>query len=343
MWQAVARGFVRHEDAVFAQQGLRYGFKAGIDVTRMLGHKWYKNYKSALEGREAVTRATMKRVQAGKTIPLGTWTNTLASGLKSLYKASAIFPVGAVPKALEPGEVRPTSDHSATGLNSATDLDGLRHTLNAYEEIAWFLELDYCMRMSDVEAAFPMLPLHPDVWPFFLFRFYAGPEDTEMSLFANIFGDFGAAGMPGTFKRFFVDVVVNMARSVRVLTLPMPVYVDDCALIGPCPTAVDAEMEAFHEWAWDVCGVAFKVIKDRLAATRQLALGFWWDSTTLTRELEEKKLLQYLDMLAEFAVRDKLTLREMQSCAGRMQRAIMTLPPRCRVDARAALRDDVWA
>ena len=23
-----------------------------------------------------------------------------------------------------------------------------------------------------------------------------------MSLFANIFGDFGAAGMPGTFKRF---------------------------------------------------------------------------------------------------------------------------------------------
>ena len=46
-----------------------------------------------------------------------------------------------------------------------------------------------------------------------------------------------------------------------------------------------------------MCGVAFKVIKDRLAATRQLALGFWWDSTTLTRELEEKKLLQYLDML----------------------------------------------
>ena len=62
--------------------------------------------------------------------------------------------------AREPGEVRPTSDHSATGLNSATDLDGLRHTLNAYEEIAWFLELDYCMRMSDVEAAFPIPPAH---------------------------------------------------------------------------------------------------------------------------------------------------------------------------------------
>jgi hypothetical protein len=37
--------------------------------------------------------------------------------------------------------------------------------------------------------------------------------------------------MPGVFKRFF-DVVVGMARAVHVLTLPMAVYVDDCALIG---------------------------------------------------------------------------------------------------------------
>lgn len=81
----------------------------------------------------------MKRVQAGKTIQLGTWTNTLADGVKSLYQASAIFPMVAVAKALEPDEVPPTSDHSATGLNSATDLVGLRHSLNAYTEIAWFL------------------------------------------------------------------------------------------------------------------------------------------------------------------------------------------------------------
>ena len=81
---------MKHEHGVFLQQGLRHGFKAGIDVTRMVGHKWYKNYKSALEGRDAVTRATMKRVQTGKTIQLGTWTNTLATGVKSLYKASTV-------------------------------------------------------------------------------------------------------------------------------------------------------------------------------------------------------------------------------------------------------------
>ena len=87
-----------------------------------------------------------------------------------------------------------------------------------------------------------------------------------MSLFANIFGDFGAAGMPGTFKRFFVDVVVQMARSMHVLTLPMPIYVDDCALIGPCPVEVDAEMVAFHEWAWDVCGVGWPSRPSRTAS-----------------------------------------------------------------------------
>ena len=34
--------------------------------------------------------------------------------------------------------------------------------------------------------------------------------------------------MPGTWKVFFSDVIVGVARSEGVLTLPMPVYVDDC-------------------------------------------------------------------------------------------------------------------
>ena len=86
-------------------------------------------------------------------------------------------------------------------------------------------------------------------------------------------------------------------------------------------------MRVFQVWAADVCGVTFKYLKDRAADTRQLALGFWWDSTTLTRELEERKLLQYLDFLADFATRPTLALREMQQMAGRLQRCLKTLPP----------------
>ncbi len=49
--------------------------------------------------------------------------------------------------------------------------EALRHSLQTYDEIAYFLQTDYFMRMSDVEDAFPMLPLHPDVWPYFMYRF----------------------------------------------------------------------------------------------------------------------------------------------------------------------------
>ena len=65
----------------------------------------------------------------------------------------------------------PTSSTSIltnwTGLNAATDLSFLHHTLDTYSEIAAFLKQAYFMRVSDVDAAFSLLPLHPDLWPFF--------------------------------------------------------------------------------------------------------------------------------------------------------------------------------
>ena len=327
MWRAVALGYVRHDHAKFVYDGCTYGFKCGIDTSRMVGHRWFKNYRSAIEARDSVTRSTMKRVEAGKTILLGDWNQNLASRTRSYFSSTAIFAMGAVQKALEVNEWRATSDHTRSGLNAATVLDFLRHGLDTYNEISWFLKQDYFMRVSDVDAAFPMLPLHPDLWPFFLFRFYATPDTDVLSLFMHVCADFGAAGLPGTFKIFFVDVVQGMARSANVLTKPFPTYVDDCGLIGPCREDLDAEMVTFHTWAWEVCGVLFKYIKDRLGSQHQLMIGFWWDSRTLTRTLEEKKLVSYVAMLGEYASRPTLTLREMQSIAGRMQRAIMTFPP----------------
>ena len=174
MWQAVARGFVSHDKAVFVGEGLRWGFKAGIDISRLatVGHRWFSNYQSSIDGREAVSRATMKRVKSGKTLHLGAWSTTLAKAVKSLFSSSFIFPLGAVAKPLEPSELRPTDNHTRTGLNAATDLSFLKHSLDTYREIAWFLKLDHFMRVSDVDAAFPLLPLHPDVWSFFMFRFF---------------------------------------------------------------------------------------------------------------------------------------------------------------------------
>ena len=110
----------------------------------------------------------------------------------------------------------------------------------------------------------------------------------------------------------------------------MAVYVDDNCLMGPCRERVDAEMQSFQAWALDVVGLVFKVAKDRVAARQQLALGFVWDSTTLTRTIEERKLTGYLDLLLEYATLNTLGLAQMQAMAGKLHRMILTLPPGAR-------------
>ena len=62
MWRAVARGFIKHVDASFVDDGLQHGFTAGVQVERMSGHRWFRNYPSALENRDAVVSAVLKRV-----------------------------------------------------------------------------------------------------------------------------------------------------------------------------------------------------------------------------------------------------------------------------------------
>ena len=327
MRRAVHRGYVQECHAEFCAEGLRNGFTCGIDASQLRGHRFFNNYPTAVENRTAVTAAIMKRVDAGKTLVLGAWNGAARSQLRAEYTDCIKFSVGAVPKALEAGVYRPYSDHTKSGLNESTCMDTLRHSLTAYRDVAEYLKRGYFMRVSDVDNAFPMLPIHPDLWRFFLFSFWANDTDTHETLFMHLTGDFGTRGMPGTFKIFFVDVVCQMARSEMVLTLPMAIYVDDIGLVGPERDATDKEMVAFHEWAEETCGVHFKAIKDKWAAQHQLMIGFWWDSNTLTRTLEERKLTAYIAELTEFAGRASLTLAELQSIGGKAQRAIMTMPP----------------
>ena len=323
--RAMARGFVKKQTGDFVLRGLWFGFDLGIDLDAVKGRRWFNNYPSAWANREAVTEAQRKRVAAQKTIALFPIQSRSTSALP--WTSCRVFPLGAVPKPLEPGTVRPVSDHTRSGLKAATDLEQFKHTLNTYNEIASFLKPGYFMRMSDVDGAFPLLPLAPRLWPFFLCHWYStevGDAD-RLWLYMHLCCDFGAAGVPGTWKLFFADTIVGVARSEGYLTLPLPIYVDDLALIGPVQLSVDAEGERLGKWLAEM-GVPTKALKDRKASTLQLALGFVWDSVKRTRTLEEKKLAAYLSNLLSFAKRKSLSLREMQQIGGRLQRAVMTLP-----------------
>ena len=237
MRRAQSRGYVRDADALFVEKGLRNGFEVGVKRSALKGKRVFRNYPPAFEARTQITAAISRRIVKGRTVQLGPWAE-VRSRLDEVASDYVVFPMGAVEKApaadAKPSDIkimRPTSDHTRTGLNAATAMDQLRHSLNTYKEVAWLLKQNYFMYVADVEDAFLLIPLAPWLWFFFLFRYFAADADRNETTAVHIAGDFGAAGMPGTFKIFFVDVVIQMARSELVLTVPMPVYVDDCGAI----------------------------------------------------------------------------------------------------------------
>ena len=327
MWHAVEMGYVDVNDAMFVATGLRWGFNLEVDFSKLKGKRVFRNYPPTIKHRSAVTEAMMKRVSKGKTVLLGEWGVDAPPSIP--FEDYIIFPMGVVDKFLDGvllDEKRLTSDHTASGFNPASRLARLAHTVRSYRDIEEFLRRGYFMRVSDVDGAYPNLPLSPDIWPYMLCRAYSSPEATSLSLFCHVCGDFGAAAMPGTFHIFFERVLIPMARCATVLTLPMAVHVDDCGLIGISASETDYEMEAFHEWASDVAGLEFKRAKDKPAARRQFMVGFWWDSERLTRSLPETKLAAYVSELLDAACASSLSLNDRQSLAGKMHRAIMTLP-----------------
>ena len=124
------------DKARFVADGLRHGFDCGVDRTKLFGHRYFKNYPSAIAERSKVTRAVNKRLLDHKTLDLGLWSAQMRLWLGQIFAAAFIFPMGSTPKALEPEVVRPTSDHTRTGLNAATDMSRLRYGLFAHKEVA---------------------------------------------------------------------------------------------------------------------------------------------------------------------------------------------------------------
>ena len=333
--RAQSRGYVKDYEAEYVVNGLMNGFTLGLDVSAMkrMGKRAFRNYPTAYAAHASVTAAVTRRVHRHKTVNLGPASEALQE-LWSELDALAVFPMGAVLKPNQPDgtppellEWRPTDDHTRTGFNAHTVLGILGHSLNTYKEVEWLLKRGSFMTVGDVEDGFVLLPLHPDIWAFMLFRWACGGQGSPEDLLLHLFADFGARGTPGTFQVFIVRVVVQMARSEMVVTLPLVVYVDDAGLIGDVREECDAEMASFQDWSWEVCGVPWKRAKNRLGAIPQYYIGFWWDSINLTRALDPSKLSKYLLTLADAASSGILTLRDRQSLAGKVQRAIMTMPP----------------
>ena len=325
--QAVKQGLVSAEDADYVMTGITVGFELDVDHAKLRGARYHKNYKSALEQAPLITDALRKRVRGGKTLRLGSWKagDPLPTG------EGCVVPQGGVPKKLEPNVIRPVSDHTKSGFNAAVDLTRVAHTVDTYNEIARDLKPGYVMRIEDVDGAFPVLPFHPSIWKYMYVHWYdvdvpLEEQSEPNTLYVHVFGDFGAAPMPGAWEKFF-RCIKAMAVVAGILKHPCHTYVDDNSFIGPNEHVINSEAEAMGIFV-ETLGISFKDLKSRKAATLQLVLGFWWDSDKRTRALESQKLSLYLNHLREARDASHITLRDMQVLAGRMQRAALTMPPR---------------
>ena len=323
----VRAGLVTQEDVDYVLNGIRHGFDLGVDEAKLPGKRVHRNYKSAYEKADLVSEALRKRVAKGKTLKLGKFYGN-ADELPGV--SGIIVPNGSVAKKLEPDAVRPFSDHTKTGFNAACDMGAVAHTLDTYTEIAAELKPGYFMRIEDVDGAFPILPLHPSVWKYMYVWWFdvdrpLSEQKGPNTLYMHVFADFGTGPLPGIWDKFW-KVCKAMATITGALTLPMPHFVDDNSVIGPDEDEVNRVAEAVGIYLGRI-GVPFKHLKSRAAASKQLVLGFWWDSVERTRTLEVHKLEMYLDYMRQIARQRTVTLLELQVLSGRVQRATMTMPP----------------
>lgn len=332
--RAMSRGYVQDRHGEYVLNGFIHGFDLGVVRESLRGRRVFRNYPTAVAARASVSKAVRSRLNRNKSIRLGLWAD-VSNLLGDLFGADYfVFPMGAVPKPHAPTVMRPTSDHTRTGLNMATVLGILGHSLDAYKQLEHLLSAGAWMTVADVDDAFSYIPLAPWLWAFMLFRWFVVNRDddeddpsADLHCYVNLFADFGTRGAPGTFKLILVDVFIGMARSEFVLTIPIVVYVDDVALVSGSQEQGDQEMHDLQVWTSNLTGLGWQVLKGLCAAQVNLYIGFWWNTPSLTRTLPEKKLAAYLSVLLDASKSPSLTLHDYQSLAGKMQRGLMTLPP----------------
>ena len=324
--RAQSRGYVMDRDANYVLNGFTHGFDLGVRRELLHGTRVFSNYPATMLARDSVNSAISSRVSRHKTIKLGAWA-AVKDWLVQHFGNFYVFPMGAVPKPHQPDVMRPTSDHTRTGLNAAIILGILGHSLDAYKRLEYLFSRHAWMTVADVDDAFSFIPLAPWLWAYMLFRWMNVDEsdrsDSTWYVYAHLFADFGTRGAPGTFKMILVNVFVGIAQSEFVLTIPIVVYVDDVALIAEETTKASKdvalvetksrandEMSSFQSFTTEKFGLIWKALKLLTAAQIQLYIGFWWNSVTLTRELPAVKLSQYLDVLLHASVSPSLTLVE---------------------------------
>ncbi|XP_040186277.1 uncharacterized protein LOC120918659 [Rana temporaria] len=233
-----------------------------------------------------------------------------------------VSPLGVVPKK-EPNKFRlihHLSFPKGGSVNDAIDPEACTVSYTSFDAaVSWVRRYGKgaLMAKSDIEAAFRLLPVHPDSFRLLGCRwqeeFYV---DRCLPMGCSI-----SCAFFETFSSFLEWVVRDVARVDSVVH-----YLDDFLCVGPPSSRVCAILLATLQHIAGRFGVPLAADKTEGPTTELSFLGIVIDSQAMECRLPPDKVENLRLAIRDFLGRNKVTLRELQSLLGKFNFACRIIP-----------------
>ena len=312
-WQA---GLAAHPDREFAAyilEGLQYGFRVGFDHTKPLKPA-SKNMPSAQLHPEVIDQYLAKEASAGRIL------GPIAAGTTNRAQTNRL---GVVPKGHTPGRWRLITDLSfpeGASVNEGIDphLCSIQYTsVDRVAKAAQSLGVGTLLAKLDVQAAYRLIPVHPDDRRLMGFC-WQGAHYVDGML------PFGLRSAPIIFTAV-ADALEWILRQRGVSEVDH--YLDDFITMGPpasqtCRRNLDIILHACED-----LGVPLAMEKLEGPSTCLIFLGIEIDTTTGTLHLPESKFTRLRQVLESWSGRKACTRRELESLVGLLHHASCVIHP----------------
>lgn len=305
------REYPNREAAVLLESGFRDGFI--IPCSSVSAVECSRNLASVLLRPEVVAEKLAKEVSLGRMA--GPFQFAPLPNLR-------VSPLGLVPKK-EPNKFRlihHLSHPAGSSVNDGIEPDVCKVSYTSFDvAVSWVRRYGRgaLMAKTDIEAAFRLLPVHPDSFCWLGCRWDGGfYVDCCLPMGCSI-----SCAYFETFSTFLEWVVKRESAIPSILH-----YLDDFLFIGPPGSRVCKVLLSTMERIAVTFGVPLAPEKTEGPVTLIKFLGIMIDSERMECRLPEDKLQDLRDQVGRAKVARKLRLRDLQSLLGKLNFACRILP-----------------
>ena len=294
---------VDHPDqplVAYIVDGLRNGFDIGF--SGVFTETKPKNNKSALNNKEAVTKAIEKEIARG---------HTAGPFKEPPFQSVHCSPIGCVPK--KDGTVRLVMDLSqprGQAINEGIAKEDFAVQYSHFDDATKLVRdmgKDCLMSKLDIKHAYRLLPVRSDQWHLLAY-FWEGNYYVDMVL------PFGLRSSGGIFNHFanLVCWIINHKYGVTNLIH----YSDDFFLVGAKDVALAEKELAIVKQAFQDMGIPLATDKIEGPSTEMIYLGILINSKDLTIAITPDRYSDITSVLPKWMSRRTCTKTEILSLIG---------------------------